>query len=45
MSKALSRQAQIRQLCTRIAREFKPEELFCLVRTPVDGQRQNLIWT
>jgi predicted nucleotidyltransferase len=27
MSKALSRQAQIRQLCTRIAREFKPEKI------------------
>jgi predicted nucleotidyltransferase len=27
MSKAPSRQAQIRQLCTRIAREFKPEKI------------------
>ena len=27
MSKALSRRAQIRQLCTLIAREFKPEKI------------------
>ena len=27
MSKAPSRRAQIRQLCTRIAREFKPEKI------------------
>ena len=27
MSKALSRRAQIRQLCTCIAREFKPEKI------------------
>jgi len=27
MSKAPSRGAQIRQLCTRIAREFKPEKI------------------
>ena len=27
MSKAPSRQAQIRQLCTRIAHEFKPEKI------------------
>jgi len=27
MSKAPSRQVQIRQLCTRIAREFKPEKI------------------
>jgi predicted nucleotidyltransferase len=27
MSKAPSRQARIRQLCTRIAREFKPEKI------------------
>src|SRR5262245_54605837 len=27
MSKAPSRQAQIRQLCTRIVREFKPEKI------------------
>ena len=27
MSKAPSRQAQIRQLCTQIAREFKPEKI------------------
>jgi predicted nucleotidyltransferase len=27
MSKAPSRQAQIQQLCTRIAREFKPEKI------------------
>src|SRR6266705_1401639 len=27
MRKAPSRQAQIRQLCTRIAREFKPEKI------------------
>ena len=27
MSKTPSRQAQIRQLCTRIAREFKPEKI------------------